>query len=221
MTSPSFRLQGVTVIVLGSFNPRIFEPLWLSSHDLVAEPEAIAAERELIDKDFARIVFPWATLIVLGDRLQVESAGETVSQAQVRDLLVGILRLLPHTPVAMVSIQHGGHVQLDSEEQWHSVGHELAPKEVWSDILEQPGMFDFAMMGKRTDDLQGSIKVRIQPSQVVHPGLFVNINDEFVVAEQDKLEPARHGADLLEQTWPEAEKRVETIRASLFERLIH
>jgi hypothetical protein len=222
MASPPIRTQGASVVVLGSFNPRIFEPLWLSSQNLVAEEEAMAAERELIDKEFARIVLPWATLVVLGERLQVESSGEIVSPSQVCDLVIGVLRLLPHTPVTVISIQHAAHVELTSEEQWHAVGHTLAPKEVWKGILDRPGMLDFAMYGVRPDELEGAIKVRIQPSQIVHPGLFINVNDEFLMDEQEKnFEPARCAADLLERLWPDAEKRVDTIRTSLFERLIH
>jgi hypothetical protein len=220
MTSPPLRSQTVSVVVLGSFNPRIFEPLWLAGQGLVPEDEANAAERELIDKEFARIVFPWANVVVVGDRLQVESTGEIVSHSQVRDLVVGILRVLPHTPVTVVSIQHGAHAELASEEQWHKVGHTLAPKEIWQDILDRPGILDFAMQGVRPDDLTGSIRVRIQPSGLVHPGLFINVNDEFFMNDQRESEPARHGADLLEQTWPEAESRVDRIRGSLFERLI-
>jgi hypothetical protein len=220
MTSPPIRAQTSTLIVLGSFNPRIFEPLWLSSHDLVAEAEANEAERELIDKDFGRIVLPWATLVVLPDRLQIESTGETVSPSQVRDLAVGILRLLPHTPVEKVSAQHGAHVELASEERWHAVGHALAPKEIWTGILDNPGMFDIAMVGTRPDDFEGAIRVRLQPSAIVHPGLFININEEFTISDKVGFEPARQASELLEETWEDVRSRVTTIRASLLDRLI-
>jgi hypothetical protein len=93
--------QTVTAAVFaGSFNPRIFEPSWLSHHGLVPEAEAEAAEVQMVDRDFCRIALGWTTLVVTDERLQVESTSETVNDGQIRDLLVGIFRLLPHSPVS-------------------------------------------------------------------------------------------------------------------------
>ena len=220
MALPRLQSQAVNVLVLGSFNPRIFEPLWLVRNGLVPEDEVGGAERELLDQEFARIVLPWATVVVLGERLQVESTGDVVNASQVRDLVVGVLRLLPHTPVSGLSIQHGAHIPLGSVEQWHAVGDKLAPKELWSDILVHPGLLDLAMQGERSDDLDGFMRVRIQPSALVHPGIFMNVNNQFQTKAQEGGEPARQAADQLGRIWNEAEKSVEAIRSTLLERLI-
>jgi hypothetical protein len=219
MALPKVHSQSVTIVVQGNFNARIFEPLWLSKHGLVAEGEALAAERVLLDKDFARIALPWAELIVLEDRLQVDSQSELVNAAQVRDLVVGLLGLLPHTPVARVSIHHRTQLAAESDEQWHAVGDALAPKEMWEGILDRPGMLDFAMQGVRPDELMGAIKVRIQPSPVAPFGVFMNVNDEFALPKPDDPEPAGRAAELIKKVWPDAEKRSDTIRSTLLERL--
>jgi hypothetical protein len=80
-----------------------------------------------------------------------------------------------------------------------------------------PGMFDFAMQGARPDELEGAIKVRIQPSQVVRPGIFLNVNDEFMMPSADKGTDA---AELLDGLWPDAEGRALEIRLKLLERLV-
>jgi hypothetical protein len=85
-------------------------------------------------------------------------------------------------------------------------------------VLEEPGIFDFAMLGVRPDDLEGAIKVRIQPSEAAKPGIWMNINDEFLPPE-DKGKSSDM-ADLFESLWPEAEKRATTIRAQLLEQLV-
>jgi hypothetical protein len=212
--------QAVSITVLGRFNPQIIQPLWLSTHGLVAETEALASEPQMITGDFAQIGLPWADVMVIADRLQVQTSAEIVVGVQIRDLVVGILSLLPHTPVSLVSVQNGAHVGLASEAQWHAVGDLLAPKEVWRDILEKPGMFDIAIQGVRPDDRAGAIKVRVRPSHVVHPGIFVNINEEFLITDDDNHELAGQAAGLLTETWPDIEARVESIRGSLLDRII-
>jgi hypothetical protein len=206
------------VALLGSFNPRIFEPRWFSEEGLVARPEAAEAEVQMIDHDFCHLNFGWVDLIATEDRLQAESTGETVNDGQVRDLLVGIFRLLPHTPVRVGSIHHRWQLKVDSEDAWHDVGHSLAPKEIWDEVLEKPGLFDFAMQGDRPDDFQGAIKVRIQPSRAVSSGVFINVNDEFVLPEDEaSAEPI---ADVLETLWPVAENRAMEIKNVLIGRLV-
>jgi hypothetical protein len=219
MVGPSIQSESVLVSVLGGFNPRIVEPLWLAKHGLVAEEEADDAQRQLIDEDLARIVLPWAELIVLQDRLQVDARNEIVNAAQLRDLLVGVLRLLPHTPITIVSINHRVLVSAESEEQWHGVGHTLAPKELWEGILDKPGMLDYAMQGIRPDGLDGAIKVRIQPSPHAKWGIFINVNDEWVLPDQDDPEPAARAAELIQKIWPEAEARTTAIRRELYKRV--
>jgi len=91
------------------------------------EEEAQGAEFQLVNRDMSRIVLPWVDLLVLQDRLQLESGAELVSERQLRDLLVGLLRLLPHTLVQLASIQHRETVSAQSEEQWHNVGERLHP----------------------------------------------------------------------------------------------
>ncbi len=183
----------------------------------VPEQEAVEADVQLINREFCHIRLGWVDLVVLEDRLQAETTSETVNDGQIRDLLVGVLRLLPHTPIKGGSIHHRTEIAIETEEEWHKVGHILAPKEVWEGVLDKPGMFDFAMVGVRPDDLKGAIRVRIQPSQVVQPGLFLNVNDEFFMPDDDEHPDV---AGLLDKLWPEAADRATHIRTQLLERLV-
>jgi hypothetical protein len=219
VTKPKVHRESVFTIATGNFNPKIVEPLWLAKYGLVPEEEAEAAGRQLLDGDLSHITFPWADLVVLQDRLQLESGEEMVSEAQLRDLSVGLLRLLPHTPVKAVSIQHRVVVVAKSEEAWHEVGHRLAPKKLWTGILESPGMFDFAMQGTRSDELVGAWKVRVQPVLDPKFGVWINVNDEVFLPEPDEPEPGSRAADLIQEMWPAAEQRTLEIRNALYERL--
>ncbi len=218
MTPSRIHAEFTAVSLLGSFNPRIFQPLWFAQNGLLPVEEAEQAEVDMIDRDFCRLHVGWAELVVVQERLQLRTTPETVADAQVRDLLVGVLKLLPHTPIERGSIHHRSDIAIATEEEWHAVGDALAPKELWDGILEQPGMFDFAMLGKRPDDLVGTVKVRIQPSQSVKPGVFINVNDEFLISEAggDVVE----AAEVIETLWPAAERRASEIREQLLARLV-
>lgn len=219
MSRPKVHAESVFAIVTGNFNPKIVEPLWLAKYGLVPEEEAEAAGRQLLDGDLSHITFPWADLIVLQDRLQLESAEEMMNEAQIRDLAIGLLRLLPHTPIDAVSIQHRVVVIAKSEDEWHEVGHRLAPKELWADVLDSPGMFDFAMQGTRSDELQGAWKVRVRPVFDPNLGVWINVNDEVRLPDLNEPEPGGRAADLIQEMWPAAEQRTLEIRNKLYERL--
>lgn len=219
MATPSLQSESVVAIVIGNFNPRIVEPLWLSNNGLVAQEEAEGAERELVDTEMSRVVLPWAELVVLKDRIQTEGSIGAANVAQIRDLLAGVLLVLPHSPVRVVSLNHRVVVSAESEEQWHGVGHALAPKEIWEGLLDKPGMLDFAMQGVRPDGLDGAIKVRIQPVFDVQWGVFINVNDEFPLPDPDAPEPGRRAAELIQKVWPDAEARTAMIRSALYERI--
>ncbi len=219
MARPRIHTETTTVVFTGSFNPRIFEPLWLSKHELVAEQEALEAELQLVGREFCRLSLGWVELIVVDDRLQAQTTSDTVNDGQVRDLLVGVLRLLPHTPIESGAIHHRAEIAISTEEEWHAIGDGLAPKEVWEGVLDKPGMFDFAMQGVRPDDLNGAIRVRIQPSTLIRPGIMLNVNDEFLMSKPD--EPSHvAAADLLDRLWPEAKTRAAEIRTKLLARLV-
>jgi hypothetical protein len=207
----------VSVVVIGGFNPRIFEPLWFSQQGLVPEVEAQHANAQLVDGQFARLDLPWAIITVIAERLDVTSNEETVQTAQIRDLSLGILRLLPHTPAQRIGINHLGHFAVESEDVWHKLGHELTPKGLWEEVLERPGMLSVTIKGQRMDGYAGSVNVTVQPSVVVHPGIFINVNDDFGI-EPGLPEPAGRLADILEETWVEGEARSSRVMDAVMRR---
>ncbi len=211
---------GASVAVLGGFNPRIFARRWFSQQGLVAEAEAEAADVQLVGSQFARIDLPWAVVIVTDARLDVSSKEETVQSAQIRDLGVGIMRLLPHTPVQRAGTNHWSHFSVASEDAWHDLGHQLTPKDLWEEVLQNPGMLILSVQGQRTDGRSGSVRVNVtvQPSGLIRPGIFISVNDDFVI-EPDLPEPAGRTAQLLADTWPAGEAQADRIMTAVMRRV--
>ena len=98
-----------------------------------------------------------------------------------RGLVLGTFSLLRHTPVTQMGINRQAHFRSASEEEWHKLGHHLAPQEPWTGLLEKPGMRRLQMQGQRTDEYRGRITVVVEPSLRVKPGfgVYFEVNDHY------------------------------------------
>ena len=107
---------------------------------------------------------------------------------------------------------------MDSEEVWHEIGHRLAPKEgIWDDILSTPGTSNVTIKGQRDDEFKGVINVRIGPERNSknHPGIYIHINDHFILGEGDDEENAELFTKTLILAWDGILTRRETISEKL------
>jgi hypothetical protein len=156
--------------------------------------------------------------------LQVTRERFVVSTAQqpyykvIRDLVLGAFKLLQHTPLHKLGINTDMHLRMDSEESWHAFGHRLAPKELWQGILKTPGIRSLTMEGQRPDEFRGYIRVQVEPSARIHPGVYFQVNDHYEVG---TLRPGM-GADemltIFERAWDESLTRSKSIISTLLER---
>lgn len=192
-------IDGHTIVFVGSFNPQIFQPAWFASQNLLKREEADGAKIEIINRELVIFSSGWFRIEVTTERMILATA-----QAQafewLRDLAIGTFRVLPHTPMDKLGINRDTHFRMETEEAWHAIGHRLAPKDIWKELLTDPGMAGLTIQGKRPDEHKGALNVRVEPSGKVKPGVFVNVNDHYELP----LE-ASHGCDqiisLLEASW--------------------
>lgn len=214
MDGPRLEIEGRTITLVGSFNPKIFQPAWFAAQGLIRQEEEEAAEIKLIHPAVASFTTAWLVLEVTADRF---SAGTTQNAfyEPLRDLVLGTFRLLRHTPIRMMGLNRDSHFRMPSEEAWHAFGHRLAPKEVWEGILESPGVRSLTMEGQRPDGLNGYIRVRVEPSARVPPGVFVQINDHYVVEQEETLQGSDEIINILDQEWRNAVERSLKITDSL------
>lgn len=190
-------IQGHSIVLIGSFNPPIFQPSWFAARGLVPQAEADAAKVGVISTDVVQFSFDWAQVQVLQEQFVVTTV-QAHAHELVRDLVLGTFRVLRYTPIKMLGINVDNHFRMKSEETWHEVGHKLAPKEFWNRYLLEPGLRSMTMQGKREKGPLGHTAVRVEPSQRIKPGVFINVNDHYEF-------PDAKGADeavaLLEQNW--------------------
>jgi hypothetical protein len=181
----SLELEGASIVVLGSFNPAIFQPRWLGAQGLLRPEEVENATVKLIQNDFAEFTTEWLHLQVMPERF----AAHVSSAAQLpllREFVVNVLELLPHTPVTAVGLNRMFDYSAGSNAAWHTIGHRLAPKEPWLGFLSSPGMRELAMEGRRPDAIDGGvIQLKVKPSPKVKYGVNIDLNEEFRKRETD------------------------------------
>lgn len=197
------QMETAHVVILGKLNPAIFHPAWFSAQHLLRPQETQDAEVQLVHPDAAVMRMEWLQLQVVRERFQ---ASTTQSQyfEPLRDLVSGIFSLLAYTPVTALGINRDFHFSLESERQWHALGHKLAPQENWPG-LKRPGLFHLTVQGEREDNIKGYIRVIVEPSPGFSHGVYVSVNHHFELAgESDQTSGAARMVELLSSYWEQS-----------------
>jgi len=210
-------IQGVSVVWLGDFNPKIFQPAWFAAEGLIRKQEAEKANIEIIHPEAVSFTLEWLRLQATRERFFVATTQEPYYEV-VRDLVLGTFSLLRHTPVHKMGINTDMHFRMGSEDAWHAFGHRLAPKDLWQGILENPGMRSLTMEESRPDGYKGYIRVKVEPSARAHPGVYININDHYEVADPKSVIGSDEIRTLFERVWGESLRRSAHIAYTLLEK---
>jgi len=181
-------IQGLSIVALGSFNPAIFHPIWFSNHNLIREQEAEKAKIEIMNQEVAIISTDWFDLQVTKDRFSVETVDPTKDRP-IRDLVFGTFGILEHTPINMFGLNSNQHFKISSEDEWHGIGHFYAPKKSWHEIVAEPGLRILLMEGKRENCSANKIRVRMEPSAKVSPGVFIHVNEHYQISDKQNADP--------------------------------
>ena len=114
-------ITGLSIVMLGNFcNPAIFHSAWFTKYGLLPEEEAQAIEEQIILPDYAQFNLAWVQVQVNRQRLQMGTI-DPPSVNLVRDLVIGTFRILSHTPVSALGINHDYHYRQVSAERWRRI----------------------------------------------------------------------------------------------------
>lgn len=207
-----------SIVMLGSFNPRIFQPSWFVRHELLPPEAESETDINLISNDLAVFQTDWCRLEVMNERFAVHSLAAPVVES-LRDLIKGTFEVLRHTPISRAGLNTAAHFTLPNEEAWHKFGHAIAPKaDFWDPVLQNPGTLTLTVQAQRPDDYGGHINVKVEPSSRVRYGLFVETNEEFHAPAG--TDDATWISSLLSEAWDPAQKRARDIRTHILEQAL-
>jgi hypothetical protein len=210
-TDRASKAAGVGVVFAGSFNPAIFQPAWFARHELIAD-DVDAAKVEAITPEFAAFHQDWLRVAVVKDRCELTASDAVGSERMLLDLAVGTFELLSETPITKLGINRMLHFQIASEDEWHALGWRLLPPDPWREVLDDPRMTDASVQSRRTSGPAGTTFVTVQPSVVIHQGVFVSVNDDFPIeSEPDEIQGAGRAIELLGEVWDDSTTRSKAI----------
>lgn len=207
-------LQGMSIVLLGDFNPKIFQPAWFASEQLIPATEAEKAEIKIINPEVVIFNLDWLEVQVTRNRCSFGTSQEPYYEVM-RDLCMGTFKILRHTPIRMIGINKNVHYRMKSIEEWHALGHKLAPKDLWNIILEEPGMKSLTIEGKRKDGFKGYIRVKVEPSVKIHTAVFIGVNDHYEA--EDPVVGSEKIINILEEYWGQSINKSETIINAIME----
>jgi hypothetical protein len=178
MSLPKVHEDQAAIVLLGKFNPAIFQPAWLAAKGLIRESEAEAANIEVIHPEITQYWVDWFHLVVQRDRFTATTTdpGRRVS---LRDLVIGIFGLLEQTPTTKLGLNRSLHVDLKDVSTFHALGDLLAPKAPWDGVLHKAGLRVLMHESSRFDSFPGKMHFKVEPSQKYPHSAFFDVNSEY------------------------------------------
>ena len=85
-TKPEF--SGLNIVLLGDFNPKIFQPAWFAAEGLLQKKETDRAKIEVFHHEISIFELDWLRLQVTRERFAVETTQEPYYEP-LRDLVLG------------------------------------------------------------------------------------------------------------------------------------
>lgn len=195
-------ISGGVIVLIGSFNPRIFQPEWFARQQLLPQTETDKAEIKVIVPQFSHFETDRFIIQVTEDKFLAATKPNT-NQAPLKDLVLGTFFILEHTPVTAMGLNCAMHFKMNSHESWHQIGDRLAPKEGWKGVLAgRPGMRSLTISTYLDEPKGAQVVVKVEPSLQVAPGVYFETNEHFQGAEKDSLAGLM---DTLERRWEESQ----------------
>jgi hypothetical protein len=187
---------GSSIVLVGSFNPAIFQPSWFARQNLITTAEAEASDVKIIHPEICHFETEAFVVHVTKQRFMASTKPNT-HWVLLRDLVLGTFYILEHTPVTALGMNRQMHFRVADEAAWHRLGDRLAPKEAWNEVLGgRPGLLTVEILADRrnVDEHEAApaeavkIRVKVQPSVRVTPyGAFFETNEHYPAPEADGL----------------------------------
>lgn len=197
-----------SIVLIGSFNPRIHHPLWYIQHGMMA-PEEIEEVSELVCSDEVTIfVHNEIHFQVERHRFALTTRDESRFML-VKDFVVGTFQVLGHIPITALGINRDSEFTVDGAATFHAIGHSLAPKDVWRDFIQSPGMQVVAITGKPISGRAKAINARVQPTRLEYPfRVLVAINQHYEPVSDSGVpgDSTEKAIEIIESDWVEFTK---------------
>ncbi len=223
------KLENASIVLIGSFNPRIFQPAWFAHNEMIGNKEA-EQPANLIQFREQIVAFKveMFELNVEPNRFVITSLNDHPAE-HIKDLVISCFgKCLPHTPITAIGINRSIHFDTGDFEIRDSVGSRLAPKSAWGDwgkeieksydepIDKRGGMSSITMLQQNVhlDGCNVSVRAKVEPSYSIenNTGIFVDVNNHFELrSDEQSIQDGSSAVGILETNWETSMSRATMI----------
>ncbi len=216
---PEHFTKEIIIVLVGDFNPKIFQPAWFAAQGLLRPSEAEAADIEIIHPEVTSFRTDWLALQVTRERFSVTTTAG-VYKIHLRDLLLGTFNKLIHSPVVQLGFNYSETIKFNSESEWHDFGHFVMPKSPWKDLISHPGMMNLSVRGVRTDEYLGNVNVTV--ASAYPNAAIVQVNDHYDLKTSPEVSASviSQGLEILERNFEVSLQKSEGIILGLLNRFV-
>lgn len=217
------KYKGVSVVLLGNFNPLMYHPTWFAKNGIISDEDA---NNIISDKDAKLILSPGLTIFqtsnlqfnISPDRFTVESKKEPL--ILVKDAVLKSFEKLLSLTIKAMGVNYSSHIELESNHQKQLFADRLTPKNHWTTLLEDEVDGDDRLSGltkltmKKVTDF-GMINFNLEPSNRLSIGVYTVCNHHFKMPEDSEF--AEDAMQLLEKNFDLAKEKTNSIILEIFE----
>jgi hypothetical protein len=211
-----------SIVLAGTFSPKMFHPLWFSARELIGMQEAENARIGLLHEQITNFSTGKLNIEVQTERF---AASSTILPDAPRDLVLGTFgQHLPGTPLRAMGINRTVHFDTGSATARNKVSMRLAPRDAWGDwgkslaagdgTDRQGGLLSLKMQQTRADgEPAGYVQAHVEPSgQIRGTGIFMEINNHYTITKGPvEAADASEILGLLSSEWERANACAESI----------
>ena len=215
-------IAGVSVVLLGNFNPSIFTPTWFEWHELLPQKTVDVTNLGIVHPQISNFNADWLDIQVVTERFQISTT--QAPYVRLQDLAVRIFReLLPHTRLRAMGINREIHFSVRTFGERDRLGRLLAPTGPWGDWgkeLEpdgsQGGMTSLTMrqMNPEGRPPGGEVNVTVELSTRIsqdRPGVYVRVNDYYTIEKVESQMATSEIVTLLEENFDKSLQNADKI----------
>lgn len=212
MSRPSLVAASASVVIRGEFDPIRLAPTTLRKQGFLTESEEDSVDIEVVFRDVVKFATDSMLVFATRDKILMRAEGQE-NEEPLKDIWIGIIRSLSDIVVSKVGLNHDRRYSFAAEQDWHALGNRLAPKAVWGDTLESPGLLALVLKSQRPDALDGYIHTKVEPFQNddVPFGVLVDVNDHFDFADNSDAVGSDEVARFIGDHWRDARLRATAI----------
>ncbi|WP_435547633.1 hypothetical protein [Desulfobacterium sp. N47] len=193
--------EEASVVLVGSLNPAIFHPEWLLRHGLISKDDLDGAKVDIVHNDITKFSLEWLKFDVTRNKIYART-NDPSKYTPLKDLMISILKILEHIPIIQMGMNRTFLYKIDTEELWHKIGDNLAPKKYWDFLPHRVGLLSINVGCPRPDTLKGGINIGIKSTKSDFCGVHFNVNSHVETQYLDgEKEIIKDTASILFEHW--------------------